>query len=133
MPAAILVTHGRLGRILMDCVEATLGAQSDVFVVSAEGASLEQIIARVGEIATGGPAAVFVDFCGGSPYIACRTLQQTAPDYVILSGVNLPMLLSFFTKRDRLPFAELVEVVEADAHRGIRLSTHEPSADLEKK
>ncbi|MBU0507396.1 hypothetical protein KKH27_00980 [bacterium] len=122
MYAAIIVTHGSLGRTLMESVVAILGPQTDVHVVSNEGVSLEEIVRRVGTILTDQPTAVFVDFCGGSPYIACQTLKQTHPSCAILSGVNLPMLFSFFTKRDKLSFAELMKVAETDGHRGIQLS-----------
>jgi len=66
------------------------------------------------------PSVLFVDHCGGSPFVACKELHSRQPRHALLTGVNLPMLLSFFTKRDRLPFDELVQTVEADGHRGIQ-------------
>lgn len=121
MVDAVIVTHGNLARALMDAVEITLGPQTDVVTLSNEGASLEQIIERVRPHAERAPVALFVDFCGGSPYIACKSLQHNRDGCAVLSGVNLPMLFSFFTKRDKLSFAELITVVEADGHRGIQL------------
>ena len=121
MVAAVIVTHGGLGKILMDSVEGMLGPQTGVHVVSNEGASLEQIMERARSHMSDSPAILFVDFCGGSPYIACQALRRSYPECAILSGVNLPMLLSFFTKRDKLAFADLVRTVETDGHRGIQL------------
>jgi len=121
MIGAIIVTHGSLGQVLMESVEATLGRQTSVEIVSNEQASLEQIVERVRPHVSDMPAVLFVDSCGGSPYLACQTLLRSHPSCAVLSGVNLPMLFSFFTKRDKLPFEELVKVVETDGHRGIQL------------
>ncbi len=119
MVRAVLLTHGTLGKELMTEVQAVLGEQTDVDVLSNEGMSLEQIT-QAAQARLGGPMVFFVDFCGGSPYVACTTLQQLHPECAVISGVNMPMLFSFFTKRSQLPFKELVEMVESDAHRGIR-------------
>jgi mannose/fructose-specific phosphotransferase system component IIA len=70
-----------------------------------------------------GPGVLFVDFCGGSPYVACKSLHELHPQYAVISGVNLPMLFSFFTKRTQHPFSDLVEVVKTDGLRGIQLLT----------
>jgi mannose PTS system EIIA component len=120
MTIAVILTHGSLGRALMDAVEKMLGPQTGVNVLSNEGLSLEQIVeaveARLGET----PSVIFVDHCGGSPFVACKSLHSRHPQHALLTGVNLPMLLSFFTKRGRLPFEELVQTVESDGHRGIQ-------------
>jgi mannose/fructose-specific phosphotransferase system component IIA len=117
---AIILTHGRLGRSLLDAAVGVLGPQADVDVISNEGLSLEQLTAEVAQRLGTTPCILFVDFFGGSPFIACKALLAAHPAAHIISGVNLPMLLSFFTKREKLPFPGLVETVEADAHRGIQ-------------
>jgi mannose/fructose-specific phosphotransferase system component IIA len=118
---AVIITHGTLGRALMDTVEGTLGPQSDVDVLTNEGLSLDQIVERVEGCLHEQPTVLFVDFCGGSPYIACKTLQPKRQTCAVISGVNLPMLFSFFTKRRSLHFAELITIIETDGHRGIQL------------
>jgi len=120
MVRAVIVTHGTLGNELMGAVQNVLGPQGDVDVVSNNGMSLDQIITAAQSSLSGGSLVFFVDFCGGSPYVACKTLQQNHPECAIISGVNMPMLFSFFTKRSQLPFKDLVEMVESDAHRGIQ-------------
>jgi mannose/fructose-specific phosphotransferase system component IIA len=119
-PRAIILTHGTLGRVLLEAAEMAIGPQPNVEVISNTGMSLEQMIeavdARLAEI----PTILFVDYCGGSPYVACATLRALHPAHTLISGVNLPMLMSFFTKRDKLPFADLVQTVESDGHRGIQ-------------
>ncbi len=121
MTPALILTHGHLGEMLMDAVEKVLGPQSDVMVLSNDDCTLDQLKYNV-ESRLGNTACVlFVDFCGGSPYVACKSLREAHPNYAVISGVNLPMLFSFFTKRQKLPFAELVEIVKADGLRGIQL------------
>lgn len=121
MIPALILTHGHLGEMLMDAVEQVLGPQSDVMVLSNDECTLDQlkfnVESRLGNVS----CVLFVDFCGGSPYVACKTLREAHPNYAVLSGVNLPMLFSFFTKRQKYSFAELVEVVKADGLRGIQL------------
>ena len=120
MIRAVILTHGTLGQELMAGVQGVLGPQADVTVLSNNGMSLDQIIQAAQSTLSGDSLIFFVDFCGGSPYVACKTLQQVHPECAIISGVNMPMLFSFFTKRNQLPFKELAEIVESDAHRGIQ-------------
>lgn len=117
----IIVTHMALGQALMQAVEGMIGPQSDFEILSNEGLSLEQISAAIEHRLGVGPTFLFVDFCGGSPYVACKSLREQHPECVVVSGVNMPMLVSFFTKRDKLSFTELARTVESDGHRGIQL------------
>lgn len=125
MIPALILTHGHLGEMLMEAVEKILGPQSDVQVLSNDQCTLDEMKSNVESRLSGEPCVIFVDFCGGSPYVACKSLREAHPNYAVISGVNLPMLFSFFTKRNKHPFAELVEVVTADALRGIQLLTNE--------
>jgi mannose/fructose-specific phosphotransferase system component IIA len=120
MVRAVILTHGTLGKELMAVVEGVLGPQSDADVLSNFGMSLDQIIQSAQSTLSGDSLIFFVDFCGGSPYVACKTLQQSHPECAVISGVNMPMLFSFFTKRSQLTFQALVEMVESDGHRGIQ-------------
>ncbi len=120
MIRAILVTHGSLGQALCDAAMSVLGPQAGVSVLSNNGLSLEQIQTRVKDLLTDEPTLIMVDLCGGSPYMACCAMGEISQNTAIVSGVNLPMLLSYFTKRDKLPLSELSETVERDAVRGIQ-------------
>jgi mannose PTS system EIIA component len=121
MVRAVLLTHGTLGASLMSSVESILGPQEEVIVLSNSGKSLDQIMNLLTPIVQGVPCLVFVDFCGGSPFMACKMLALTPDTINLISGVNLPMLLSFFTKRNKLKFSELAHTVSEDGHRGIQL------------
>lgn len=125
MTRAILVTHGKLGESLYDAAVSVLGPQSGATVLSNSGLSLEQIQTQVRSLLTDEPTLIMVDLCGGSPFMACCSLTQLPGETAIVSGVNLPMLLSFFTKRDKLSLSELAQTVERDAMRGIQ--TRQPA------
>ncbi|NUO18592.1 hypothetical protein HUU59_04015 [bacterium] len=125
MIRAILVTHGTLGKSLYEAAESVLGPQEGASVLSNSGLSLEQIQSKVRELLTNEPTLIMVDLCGGSPFMACCSLGKIQGDTAIVSGVNLPMLLSYFTKREKLSLAELSRTVENDAVRGIQ--TRQPA------
>ncbi len=120
MIRAILVTHGSLGQALHDAAISVLGPQAGTAVLSNSGLSLEQIQDRVREALTNDPTVIMVDLCGGSPFMACCALTDLPGQTAVVSGINLPMLLSFFTKRDKLSLSELAETVARDAVRGIQ-------------
>lgn len=119
MITAFILTHGSLGSALLESVERVIGPQKEVTVLSNENLSLEQIQELAKSHLNERPCVFFVDTCGGSPYVACASLLPADTSSAVISGVNLPMLISFFTKRDSLPFHELVSTVETDGHRGI--------------
>lgn len=119
---ALIVTHGLLGTELLRCVETLLGPQEGVMVISNRGQDLEGLCREVAShIPEGQDAILFVDFLGGSPFVACRRASDGSGRLAIISGVNLPMLTSFFTKRVEKNFDELTQIVREDGLRGIQL------------
>ncbi|MBN2366216.1 MAG: hypothetical protein EH225_09525, partial [Calditrichaeota bacterium] len=62
-----------------------------------------------------------VDIRGGNCWAVARLLSRSQPGYYVLSGVNLPMIFSFLTKRGETSIQELVRNMKKDAHRGIFL------------
>ena len=64
-------------------------------------------------------SAVFVDVYGGSCWRAARLARL--PKAHVITGFNLPMLLSFVTKRTTVPFEEIPSVLNTDGERGIRI------------
>ncbi|MBL0060605.1 MAG: hypothetical protein IPP40_03725 [bacterium] len=125
MIRAILVTHGTLGQSLYDAAISVLGPQAGASVLSNSGLSLEQIQSKVRALLTDESTLIMVDLCGGSPFMACCALNNLPGDTAIVSGVNLPMLLSYFTKRDKMSLSDLSQTVERDAVRGIQ--TRQPA------
>ncbi len=122
MVHALIITHGLLGAELLKCAESLLGPQDGVEVITNEGKDLEGLSKLVAScVRAGEDTILFADFCGGSPYVACRRAGENARRLAIISGVNLPMLTSFFTKRGTMSFTELIRTVRDDGLRGIQL------------
>ena len=120
---ALIVTHGNLGAELLRVVESLLGPQEAVEVLSNQGKDLECLCEMVdAHVPSAKEAVLFVDFCGGSPFVACRRSSGDKRLCTVISGVNLPMLTSFFTKRNKMPLSELLQTIRDDAVRGIQLS-----------
>ena len=125
-PFALLVTHATLGAEFLRTVEAILGAQSDVSIVSNEGISSDaltrSIEERVLSIPDGRPVVIFTDLAAGSCGIASR--RAAYGDRVVgkITGANLPMLLEFFHYRDTLPLEELLPRLESKGKAGITVS-----------
>ncbi|MBC8277980.1 MAG: hypothetical protein H8E46_07090 [FCB group bacterium] len=112
----LIVAHGKMGRGLLNAATVIVGEQEGIYAISNSDLSLEQLQAEIGGILDQtGECIIFAD-CLGSAYTASRIASRGMP---VISGVNLPMLLSFFTKRDRMSLGELVEAVITDGRKGI--------------
>ncbi len=114
MIRALVITHGDIGREMVQVVEMILGPTEGLQALSNHGKSvadlkndiqtwLTQTVADDSESGV----VLMIDDCGGS----CATASQLAcgeeSGCVILSGVNLAMLLGFMTWRETTEFSDL--------------------------
>jgi mannose/fructose-specific phosphotransferase system component IIA len=126
-PAGLLVTHAALGMELLRTVEAILGPQSDVEVLSNERYSGEALSRAIEEQVRrlepeGRSVVIFTDLAAGSCGIATRRADPCGRAVRKVTGVNLPMLLEFFHYRDTLPLDELLPRLEAKGKAGITVT-----------
>lgn len=124
MIGLVVATHGALGEALLATVALIIGPQSHALAVSlARDDSPEELRTRLAgaiEQAGSGCAAVLVvtDMFGGTPSNIGMTLLE--PGRVeLLTGVNLPMLLKFFSYRDSHALIELTPLLKNHARDGI--------------
>jgi len=123
MVAGIVVTHGNLAGELLRTAQTVYGEFSDCHALSNASKSPNALMKEIGDVikaVKGKRCIIFVDFLGGSCSHAClmqASAGGVAQDVPIVSGVNLPMLLAFLSKRDDVPFEELPEMI---ADRGCR-------------
>jgi len=116
MIGLVLVTHAGLATALKLSAEMIVGAIENcatVEVVPDERADdiMARVVAAVEAVQSGG-AIIMTDLFGGTPSnMAMSFLKEGCIE--VLTGVNLPMLIEFCSRREQMPVAELA----ADLHR----------------
>ena len=112
MVVGIIVTHGNLAEALAQTARSVLGDFEGCYTFSNVGMSTqglhEEIVSALDETS---PCIMFVDFLGGSCSHACLRIATERPNTKLMSGVNLPMLIAFLTKRGEVAFDELPSAV----------------------
>lgn len=122
----IIVAHSVLSNALKSTVEQIAGPQEDIISLSNESFSNEELESQLRRILEDQqPTVIFTDFVGGSPFAVARLVVSSygkTGQYhcAAITGVNLPMMISFVTKRNNLSFPALVETLREDGHRGIQ-------------
>lgn len=120
----VVVTHGKLAEELVRTVELIVGGQKELFAISGSDRGPEELVASIRKVLSdrdNRPTILFVDYFGGSSCINCVRAADGEPAVKILSGVNLPILLSFVTKRDSLPFEQLVDHLVRRGRESVKL------------
>ena len=120
----VLLTHGSIGRSLLEVAEFILGQSMDeVLAVSFQQSTLQKTggddIKRVMDRADqGNGVLILVDLGGASPCNFAADLCGR-PDVAIVSGLNLAMLIRTWTYRSE-PLRQLVKIATEGAMRDIR-------------
>jgi PTS system mannose-specific IIA component/fructoselysine and glucoselysine-specific PTS system IIA component len=124
MTRAILICHGQLAFDFHSNLKKLYGEVPDILTFSNELLAPEVLYKNVVEKINENKNFSFiimVDLKGGNCWKIGKMLTKEFPKIRLLSGVNVPMLVSFANKKESISFDELVEVLEKDAHRGIVL------------
>jgi len=108
----IIVTHGELADELCHTTELIVGKLTGCYSISGSDFCDEEVIDRIKEILElerSSRAIVFVDYFGGSCCINTVRAVKGLKGVRVISGVNLPILLDFITKRDSFEFQAMVD------------------------
>jgi len=120
---AIVVTHGDLACSLAKVSEKLVGAQEQLYCYSTQVLSSEEIIREINdEIRTRNPEKilVFVDLMGSNCWIIGNKLKHEHADKTtVISGVNVPMLISYLINHSRLEWQALLDKIVTDAQKGM--------------
>ena len=122
----IIVTHGEFGAYLVEAAEGIVGRQaSGVRVVATSsrqstGGIRRRIELALAELSNADGVLLFTDMPGGTPNNLSFPLIKDAERVEMISGVNLYMLVSAFSQRERMPLNLLVEKIIADGQKSIR-------------
>lgn len=117
-----IIAHEDYSSAVLQTVEKIVGLQEDVFTFSNAHDSLLILAGKIRDrIQEQKPEHIvtFVDLKGGSCWNLANLLRQEFPKLEVVSGINVAMLISYFTYRDELPFTELIKKAIQDGTRGI--------------
>ena len=104
MIGIVLVTHGELGKVLVETAATILGSPQDCPTVAIDvSRGMDEIIAEVKESVAlsdqGDGVLVLTDMFGGTPTNISLSLL-VAGTLEVVTGVNLPMLLKVLSERE---------------------------------
>ena len=117
-----VISHGALAESIKAVVEKLAAPSPTFYCFTNQDFTLEKIEASIEQlILEKNPeqTILFVDLMGGSCWILANRLKHRFENMVILSGVNVPMLISYSINMDRLPFESLTSKIMEDARKGI--------------
>ncbi|OQX84840.1 MAG: hypothetical protein B6D63_03715 [Candidatus Latescibacteria bacterium 4484_7] len=120
----IIVAHGNLAEELISTTELIVGKVSDFYAVSGSNMSSEDVVKRIKEILSDGEtekAVIFVDYFGGSTYTNSIRAVRDMDNIYVISGVNLPIILDFVTKREAFDFGEMLHHLIERGKESIRI------------
>ncbi|MCK4538731.1 MAG: hypothetical protein KAV42_08045 [Candidatus Krumholzibacteria bacterium] len=114
----IIVTHGGLARELLDTAKLIVGKIPFCYAISNKGLADEVLVSKIKKIIEETDpsfAFLFVDYFGSSCSLNCVRAVRGRDNTVVISGINLPILLDFVTKRGTM---EPEEIINNLIHRG---------------
>jgi len=126
MTGLIIVTHGDLAQEFLNAAFMIIGPQERALALCTRRddapadieMKLRKMVAAVAQDGDG--ILVMTDIFGGTP--ANISLPLLQPGQVeVLTGVNLPMVLKFFSQRAKAPLAELAVLLKVYAQQGVVL------------
>jgi len=119
----IIVAHGKLADTLLHTAELIVGRLEDFFAISGSDLCDEVLIEQIKDIVEkrdDRQVVLFVDYFGGSCCSNCIRATEGVPGVKVISGVNLPMLLDFITKRDSMEFEKMIDHLIGRGRESVR-------------
>jgi PTS system mannose-specific IIA component len=126
MTGLIIVTHGELAQEFLNAAFMIIGPQEGALALCTRRddhpgdieVKLRKMIAALGREDDG--VLVMTDIFGGTPTnISLPFLQLGKVE--VLTGVSLPMVLKFFSQREKAPLAGLAALLKNYAQQGVVL------------
>lgn len=128
MIGLLVITHGQLASALLEAAGMIVGPQAktaamDVRRDQSPEELRSELAARLHDLgADGDGVLIFTDMFGGTP--SNLSVPFLAPGKVeVLSGVNLPMVLKFFSSRDGQPVDRLALTLKDYGRQGIAVAS----------
>ena len=123
MVGAVIVTHSFIGRELITTAAYFVGKIEGIVAVSIDFETnafeaRKTISEAIKQVDQGNGILLLTDLFGGSPSnIAFSFLNKDKIE--VITGVNLPMILTFWNKRDSKSLTDLAKYVQISGTRSI--------------
>jgi len=122
MTGLVLVTHAGLAGALVRSAEMIIGSiegceQVEVAPDDSADHIMARVVAAVEKARTDG-AIIMTDLFGGTPSNMAMSFLSDG-QVEVLTGVNLPMIIEFCSKRERLGVGELAVELQKCGREGI--------------
>ncbi|ELY4322513.1 PTS mannose transporter subunit IIAB [Cronobacter turicensis] len=131
--AIVIGTHGWAAEQLLKTAEMLLGEQENVgWIDFVPGENAETLIekynAQLEKLDTSKGVFFLVDTWGGSPFNAASRIVVDKPNYEVVAGVNIPMLVETLMARDDDPsFDELIAIAVETGREGVKALKAKPA------
>ena len=132
MIGILVLTHGQFGEDILKTVSIIMKDTEKVTSLNLSRrldflTLRQQVVDKIQGLNAEGGVLVLIDAYGGTSYNTAVPLMDNQP-ISLVTGVNLPMLLSALTNRKRLPLKELARKIADDAKKTISVISR---ADVE--
>ncbi len=122
MTGLVLVTHAGLAAALVRSAEMIVGTiecceQVEVAPDEHADGIMSKVVAAV-EKASADGAIIMTDLFGGTPSNMAMSFLKDG-HVEVLTGVNLPMMMEFCSKRNRMSVSELAAELQKNGREGI--------------
>ncbi len=132
--AIVVITHKKAAKALIESAEMICGKQENIISVDfLENEDMPGLIEKCREkmkkLDMQDGVLFMVDLFGGTPFNAAYTIAKENPNYAVISGVNMPMLVEAFVSRADMGLEELCRAIRETAVEGIRIAEYIDSKD----
>jgi mannose PTS system EIIA component len=120
-----VITHGNLGKHVVEAAEAVVGKQREgINVVSVSDRKLIDQIKKsleenVNESSKKKGIIILTDMIGGTPTLISFPFIKNIKNATVISGINLNMVISALIYRSKIGFKDLVKRIVEDGRKSI--------------
>jgi mannose/fructose-specific phosphotransferase system component IIA len=118
-----IVAHEDVARALLNAVQKIVGQQEEVYCFTNKKDSLPIIALEMEQKIKQSEYDVlvcFTDLKGGSCWTVANMVKKKFPGLIVISGANLPMLITYFNNMSNMETTALINKTVSDACRGIQ-------------
>ncbi len=131
MISCLVLSHGKVAEAHVEACGRILGECNNLYTLGCDDltpkALCENITHLIETRNLKDGLFIFVSLRGGSCWNAAARVAREYDKVELISGLNLPLVLSFVSKNAKYSFEDLGDVLMHDANRGIARLAHSGS------